>query len=214
MPISPSNLPTPLGGISKPAFEPFATRGASREQIQFDKASYDLLTPLINGTSSVRGLELEHRVSNAISEHYNIAPEGLLVPASTWCRDSVGDTAGALVETHVEPTIAAALQPYSACLAAGARKITGLRSNFALPVWQAAPFPSGLAENVQVVSFPGDNFALQKMSPYRASVDMLVTRQELTQAAPDFGLFFREQFNRSLASKVDNWIPWPTKPEP
>lgn len=215
MPITPKIRTGPLSGLMSGAFDPFAKRGDSRDELEFRKRSYSLRDLILAGTgpgSNRRGLDLEYEVSANIASHlqnpFNRHSEanGMWVPASIWCRDAVGDTGGNLVETHVEPSIADALLPFSACLAAGARTISDLQSNFAQPVWQAAVQPSGLGENVQVTSFPGDSFALQQMSPFRAEVDLLVSRQLIVQSSPDFELFLREQLLRSVASKVDNFI--------
>jgi HK97 family phage major capsid protein len=218
MPLSPPTLrPTPLGGLAHPAFDPFATRGATRDTIEFDKRAYDLRSILLNGAmndgpTNKRGLDREYEISANIANSLRNAnnryaePNGVWVPSQVWCRDAVSDTGGDLVQTTVEPSIAAALLPYSACLAAGARTITDLRSNFAQPIWQADMQPSGVPENFQVTTFPGDTFALRTMTPIRGDVDLLVSRQLIVQSSPDFERFLREQLLRSVASKVDNWV--------
>ena len=214
-------MPTPthvkrglVSGLTMP-FDPFYSRGLTPDQVQFRKDSYDLLGLIRSGTGPAAnhsGLDLEYEVGGNIAANMRNAynrhsePIGVWTPAENWCRDAVSDTGGNLVETHVEPSIANALKPFSACQAAGARTITDLRSNFSQPVWQSTPTPSGLAENTTVTQFPGDTFVLQQMSPFRVEVGRLFTRQLLVQSSPDLQRFVRLDFLTSIASAVDRFI--------
>jgi hypothetical protein len=188
---------------------------------------YSAPVPSLQGRGLRSDLELEKEVSFNITQSLKngncryFEPQGVWVPfevltrdvidsSGYGVRDAVSDSASNLVQTKVQPTIGQALLPYAATLKAGATVISDLRSNFAQPVWQQAPSPSGVAENISVVTnpntIPSPTFALQKMNPVRINADLLVSRQLALQSSPNFELWFRKEVFRALASKLDFYI--------
>jgi HK97 family phage major capsid protein len=217
----------PLSGMS-PQDEFFEYRGlGSRDITEFHREGYSLINLIksqLQDSQMPANAEIERHVSHNISQNLRKVatkvenfdtPQGHFIPLDVFTRgsaivtrDAVGDTGLNLVQTTIEPTIGQVLTPFSAVAKAGATIISGLRGNFAAPVWQAAQVaPSGVQETVNVTQgLSAATFILQQCQPSRINLDLGLGKQLLVQSqVPDLENLIKREILRQMASKLDQY---------
>jgi HK97 family phage major capsid protein len=177
----------------------------------FKAADYNLTRVMNAGLDIQFHKSLETEVSQSMSRDLGLYPNGVFVPSEILCRDlavGTGNIGGDLVMTDVRATIADALRPFSAVVAAKATVLNDLRGNVSYPRFSAQSSPSGYGENVSVIdaNTATQRFSNMSLSPKRISSQVLISTQLLKTAHMDAERFIRKEILRSIGQVLDLYV--------
>ena len=167
---------------------------------------------LEKGQSGISGLEREAHDELSADGDYPQKSEGCLIPFEIFDsprrRDMSATTfgaGGAFIQTDVQSDVIPLLRNQSVVQRLGARVLTGLSGNVAMPRQTSAVTVSALAEQGQVAgSTPSLDHVL--MTPHRISASITFTRQLALQSSVDIENFLREDLAAQLALKWDSQV--------
>jgi HK97 family phage major capsid protein len=185
-------------------------KNASGTLSEMAKLSYSLRKIILEG----QGLDpecWEAQISRTlVNETPNLQAYGIRVPLlEVFSRDlsltGSGGTMGglALVENKLRET-ADTLRPFSACVAAGATVLNGLKANVSWPRLATSTTPSFLAESATSTgTTAAPTFSLLQMTPHRLTSELNVSRQLIEQAEYDVEKFISNMLLKDIASLID-----------
>ena len=183
--------------------------GLNRSEQREYSVSKIVRSLLEKGQSGLSGLEKECHDELATGGDYPQKPDGCLLPFEILDaprrRDMSATTfgaGGAFIQTDVQSDVIPLLRNQSVVQRLGARVLTGLSGNVAMPRQTSAVTVSALAEQGQVAgSTPSLDQVL--LTPHRISASVTYTRQLVLQSSPDVENFLREDLSAQLALKWD-----------
>jgi hypothetical protein len=191
----------PLTGIRRLNSE-FGIPPQEDDADEFGRKMYNFASTLTD--TEPGGFERE------VSDHIRARAEkagcwssGVFIPSEFWTRDLTIRTSGSsFVETEVLPTITDALRPYSAAISLGAQVLDGLTGNVSWPQWSSPSTPAALAET-GLVTPSGQQTATMSLKPHRISVQTIISKQLVSQAAMSLEQLIKQECLKSIASIID-----------
>jgi HK97 family phage major capsid protein len=160
--------------------------------------------------SQIFGLQVdagrEREVSQEIERRAGVKPEGMFVPMSVFEKRVVlsTTTGGTLVTADYRPEqFIDRLREAMVVRRLGARTLTGLSGNVAIPSLTGSVSFTWVAEN-QALSLSDPTFGQITLTPKHAGVITEVSRNMILQSSPDIEEILRNDFAQVLARGLDS----------
>jgi HK97 family phage major capsid protein len=151
------------------------------------------------------GLELE--ASRALAQQYGRDPRGLFVPREVFTRDlSVGtNSAGGFMRptNHLGNEFVAPALNVPVIQQAGARVLSGLVGNVAIPRMSAGSTVGWVASEGSALSETNPTFTQLTLSPKDLGAYVDITRRLMQQSDPSVEQVLRDDFRAQLANGID-----------
>lgn len=187
---APLEMPTDLGMTKKERNEDYSLLRAIRGAM----------------SGGVSGYELE--VSNEIAKRTGKDPRGFYVPTDIFKRDlTVGtDTAGGFLKPtdHLGNEYVDALRANLVISGLGARMMTGMQGDVAIPALNAKTAVGFVAENSAPGSEGAPTFRQITMSPKTLAQHVDLSRKLVMQSDPSAEQIIRDDMTRQFAAKIDD----------
>ena len=179
-----------------------------RKRFSLVRAINALANPTDRRAQEAAAFEFE--ASRAAATAYGVTAQGLMIPAEVlgnWKRDLVVGTNSAGGFTVATDLLAGdfidVLRNTSSVMQAGARMLTGLVGNVAIPKKTVASSAGWISTEGGASSETTPTFAQVTMSPKTLGAFSDVTRQLIQQSSLDIEALIRDDLTQAIALKID-----------
>jgi HK97 family phage major capsid protein len=138
----------------------------------------------------------------AIKSDSGIQSTGVAVPLSMFSRDLSLTSNNQIVETKVEKSLAANLQPYSVAIRAGANVIDGIKGNLTFNRIATTGLPGWVPEQT-AGSGNSTTFSIASLSPKLLQSSITISRQLIAQSSSAVEELIMAQLMRSVGTSLD-----------
>lgn len=188
------------------ADEPIATPDNLDLNVQ-ERQSYSLMRAFRNAAAGRDIGGFEREVSDEIAKRLGKEARGFYVPSDVFKRDlTVGtNTAGGFLKPtdHLGGEFVDALRPTLVTASLGARMMSGLSGDVAIPALNAKTAVGFVAENAAPGSEGAPTFRQITMSPKTVAQYVDLSRKLMMQSDPSVEQVIRDDMLRQFAAKID-----------